>query len=136
MPQAEQRRIVGHEFVLDSEPESNLMIQRAKESTKKARINKVKKYSKRFDIQHFEVGNFINIKVPREDRTSKENKRLFSRILDESYPHRYKVLTFSETIKLLIPTKELFVVDKTLWTDVIIPNTKSHLHLQLRSFYK
>jgi hypothetical protein len=49
----------------------------------------VRKYTKKHDIQHFEVGDIVSIKVLREDRTSTDNKRLFARVLDEPYPHWY-----------------------------------------------
>jgi hypothetical protein len=49
----------------------------------------IRKYTKKHDIQHFDIGAIVSIKVPREDRTSTDNKRLFARILEEPYPHRY-----------------------------------------------
>jgi hypothetical protein len=78
---------------LDSEPRGSevepevklvqlgdLVIQKAQKSTRKARARMVLKYSKRHDIQHFGVGDIVSLKVPREDRTSTDNKRLFSDI--------------------------------------------------------
>ncbi len=52
----------------------------------------IRKYTKKHDIQHFKVGDIVSIKVPQEDRTSTDNKRLFARILEEPYPYRYCVL--------------------------------------------
>ena len=72
------------------------------------------KYSKRHNIQHFEVGDIVSLKIPREDRTSTDNRRLFARILAEPFSHRYKVLTLSGSIQRLIPIKELGVVDQSL----------------------
>jgi hypothetical protein len=66
------------------------VIQRAYESTVKARARMVQKYSKRHDIQHFEIKDIVSLKVPREDRTSTDNRYLFGRILNELYPYRYK----------------------------------------------
>ena len=71
------------------------------------------------------------MKVPREDRTSTDNRRLFARILDEPYSHRYKVITFSGIIKRLIPTKGLGAVEKALWSDIIIPKTTKEVTLGL-----
>jgi hypothetical protein len=51
------------------------------------------KYTKKHDIQHFNIRAIVSIKVPREDRTSTDNRRLFARILEEPYPHRYQILT-------------------------------------------
>lgn len=85
----------------------------------------VQKYSKRHDIQHFQIGDIVSLKVPRIDRTSTDNRRLYARILDEPYSHRYKVLTSSGIIKRLILTKELGVVDQALWSDMDISTTGS-----------
>jgi hypothetical protein len=65
-------------------------------------------------IQYFEIGDIIFIKVPREDRTSTDNRRLFRRILKELYSYRYKILTSSKVIKRFIPIKELGIVDESL----------------------
>jgi hypothetical protein len=71
----------------------------------------VHKYTKKHNIQHFEIRAIVFIKVPKEDRTSTDNKQHFVHILEEPYPYRYKVLTLSGIIKCLIPTKSLGVVD-------------------------
>ena len=71
----------------------------------------VRKYTKKHDIQHFKVRAIVSIKIPREDRTSTNNKRLFACILEEPYPHRYKVLTLSSIITRLILTKGIRVID-------------------------
>jgi hypothetical protein len=91
----------------------------------------VEKYSKKHDIQHFDVRDIVSLKVPREDRTSTNNRRLFRRILEEPYSHRYKVLTSLGIIKRLIPTKVLGVVAKDLWSNIIIPNTTKEVTLRL-----
>jgi hypothetical protein len=74
----------------------------------------VRKYTKKHNIQHFDIGAIVSIKVPREDRTSTDNKRLFAQILEEPYPHRYQILTASSIIQHLIPTKSLRVVEQAL----------------------
>jgi hypothetical protein len=71
------------------------------------------------------------LKVPREDRTVTDNRRLFRRILAEPYPYRYKILTLSGLIKRLIPTKELGIVEKALWSDIIIPDSIKEVILRL-----
>jgi hypothetical protein len=105
------------------------VIERAQKSTQRARAQMVQKYSKKHDIQHFEIGDIVSLKVPREDRTSTDNRRLFGRVLQEPHSHRYKVLTSSGIIQRLIPTKVLAVVDKALWSDIIIPNTTEEVTL-------
>ena len=91
----------------------------------------IRKYTKKHDIQHFEVGAIVSIKVPREDRTSTDNKRLFARILKEPYPHRYQVLTLSGIIQRLIPTKSLGAVEQALWSDILIPDSTKQVGLGL-----
>ena len=90
-----------------------------------------KKYSKKHDIQHFDIGDIVSLKVPREDRTSTDNRRLFARILEEPYSHRYKVVTLSGVINRLIPTKQLGAIEKALWSDIIIPDSTKEVGLGL-----
>lgn len=89
------------------------------------------KYSKRHDIQHFEIGDIVSLKVFREDRTSTNNQRLFRRILNKLYPYRYKVVTLSRNLKRLILTKELGIVQKALWLDINIPESIKEVILGL-----
>lgn len=98
------------------------VIQKAQLFTQNARARMTEKYSKRHDIDHFEVGDIVSLKVPREDRAATDNRRLFARVLEEPYSHRYKVITASGIIRRLIPTKELKAVDEALWSDIIIPD--------------
>jgi hypothetical protein len=105
------------------------IIERAIVATQRARISMVRKYTKKHDIQHFDIGAIVSIKVPREDRTSTDNKRLFAQILEEPYPHRYRILTASGIIQRLIPTKSLGVVEQALWADIIIPTSTKEVTL-------
>jgi hypothetical protein len=107
------------------------VIERAIAATQRARISMVRKYTKKHDIQHFDIGAIVSIKVPRPDRTSTDNKRLFARILEEPYPHRYRILTASGIIQRLIPTKSLGVVEQALWADIIIPTSTKQIALGL-----
>ncbi|KFY99011.1 hypothetical protein V498_01051 [Pseudogymnoascus sp. VKM F-4517 (FW-2822)] len=53
------------------------IIEKATAATQKSRVSMMRKYTKRHDIQHFDIGAIVSLKVPREDRTSTDNKRLF-----------------------------------------------------------
>ncbi|RFU29545.1 hypothetical protein B7463_g6793, partial [Scytalidium lignicola] len=90
------------------------VIQKAQQSTQNARIRMVEKYSKKHDIQHFKIGDIVSVKIPREDRTATDNRRLYAQILDEPYPHKYRIITQSGIINRLMPTKDLSVVDQSL----------------------
>ncbi|KFZ20705.1 hypothetical protein V502_03049, partial [Pseudogymnoascus sp. VKM F-4520 (FW-2644)] len=107
------------------------IIEKAIAATQRARVSMIRKYTKKHDIQHFNIGAIVSIKVPREDRTSTDNRRLFARILEELYPHRYQVLTPSGIIQRLIPTKSLGVVDQALWSDILIPTSTKQVTLGL-----
>ncbi|RFU25793.1 hypothetical protein B7463_g10543, partial [Scytalidium lignicola] len=109
----------------------DLVIQKAQQAMQKARVKMVEKYSKNHNIQHFEPGDIVSVKVPREDRTATDNQRLFGRILDEPHSYRYKVITQSGVINRLMPTKDLGVIDKSLWPDIIIPETTKQVTLTL-----
>ncbi|OWT42340.1 hypothetical protein VFPPC_18529 [Pochonia chlamydosporia 170] len=82
------------------------VIAKAQKATQRAKLRMMQKYSKQHIIQHFNIGDIVSIKVPREDRTSTDNRRLFGRILEEPYAHRYRILTTSGVIKRLIPTRD------------------------------
>ncbi|KFY44142.1 hypothetical protein V495_03620 [Pseudogymnoascus sp. VKM F-4514 (FW-929)] len=107
------------------------VIERAIVATQRARISMVRKYTKKHDIQHFDIGAIVSIKVPREDRTSTDNKRLFAQILEEPYPYRYQILTASSIIQCLIPTKSLGVVEQALWGDIVIPTSTKKVSLRI-----
>lgn len=89
----------------------------------------IQKYSKQYTIHHFDIRHIVSIKVPREDRTSTDNQRLFGRVLEEPYSHRYKILASSGVINRLIPIKELGVVERTLWPDIHIPTITKEVTL-------
>ncbi|KFZ16269.1 hypothetical protein V501_02291 [Pseudogymnoascus sp. VKM F-4519 (FW-2642)] len=105
------------------------IIQNAQKCTQKARALMARKYTKRNDTQHFDTGYIVTLKVPQEDRTLTDNRRLFARILGEPYSHRYKVITVSGIIKRLIPTKQLGAVVRSLWADTVIPDSEQEVTL-------
>jgi hypothetical protein len=107
------------------------IIEKAIVATQKARVSMMRKYTKKHDIQHFDIGAVVSLKIPREDRTSTDNKRVFARILEEPHPHRYRVLTLSGVIQRLIPTKSLGAVEKALWSDILIPTSTKQVTLAL-----
>jgi hypothetical protein len=84
-----------------AQPRTELLdpvIEKAIAATHRARVSMIQKYTKKHDIQHFEIGAIVSIKVPREDRISTDNKRLFAHILEEPYPYRYQILIASSII--------------------------------------
>ncbi|KFY99256.1 hypothetical protein V500_01428 [Pseudogymnoascus sp. VKM F-4518 (FW-2643)] len=115
---------------LQATPIPDPIIERAIAATQRARVSMIRKYTKKHDIQHFDIGAIVSIKVPREDRTSTDNKRLFARILEEPYPHRYRVLTLSGIIQRLMPTKSLGLVEQALWADILIPTSTKQVTLR------
>jgi hypothetical protein len=73
------------------------IIQQAQNATRKAQAIILKNYTKDHNIQRFDIEDIVTIKIPKENRTSTNNKRLFKRILQEPHLHR--------CIKRLILTK-------------------------------
>ena len=53
------------------------VIAKAQKATHRAKLRMMQNYSKRHTIQHFNIGDINSVKVPREDRTSTDNRRLF-----------------------------------------------------------
>jgi len=98
------------ELNLEPEPELSLIttpvvdhlgdpvIRRIRHSTQNARIEMSQKYSKRHEIQDSKIGDIVSIKVPREDRTASDNRRLFARILDDSNSYRLRSLPSQEIL--------------------------------------
>ena len=77
----------------------------------------VQKYSKKHDIQQFDISDIVSLKVPRDDRSLTDNSCLFGCILKEPYSHRYKVWPDSGIIKCLISTRGLGVVEEAFGLD-------------------
>lgn len=115
---------------LSKEPEPDSVITAAQAATERSRIRMMRKYSKHHTIEHFEINDIISIKIPKEDRTSTDNKRIFGKVLEEPYNHRYRILTHSGILKRLIPTKSLVTVDKALWSDIKIPSSTEEVTLR------
>ncbi|KFY99950.1 hypothetical protein V498_00401 [Pseudogymnoascus sp. VKM F-4517 (FW-2822)] len=108
----------GNRARVPAQPRTELrvdpIIEKATVATQKARVSMMRKYTKKHDIQHFDIGAIVSLKIPQEDRTSTDNKRVFARILEEPYPYRYWVITLSSIIQRLIPTKSLGAVEQAL----------------------
>ncbi|KFY67811.1 hypothetical protein V496_01394 [Pseudogymnoascus sp. VKM F-4515 (FW-2607)] len=108
----------GNRARVPAQPRTELrvdpIIEKATVATQKARVSMMRKYTKKHDIQHFNIGAVVSLKIPQEDRTLTDNKRVFARILEEPYPYRYRVLTLSSVIQRLIPTKSLGAIEKAL----------------------
>ncbi|KFY24781.1 hypothetical protein V491_02021 [Pseudogymnoascus sp. VKM F-3775] len=125
----------GNRARVPAQPRTELrvdpIIEKATVATQKVRVSMMQKYTKKHDIQHFDIGAVVSLKIPREDRTSTDNKRVFARILEEPYPHRYRVVTLSGIIQRLVPTKSLGAVEKALWSDILIPTSTKQVTLAL-----
>jgi hypothetical protein len=95
--------------------------------------SRLKLLLKKHDIQDFDIGNIVSLKILREGRTSTDNKRLFVRILDEPYSHPYQVFTSSGVIARPVATKALEVFVHPIWpifysTSDSVDNTRPASH--------
>jgi hypothetical protein len=80
---------------------------KARRRTDSSREKIVAKYSKNYEINHFEVSNIVTFKLPRGTRTPADYKRLFSRVLGVPQQDRYEIQTQYGVINYLLPTREL-----------------------------
>jgi hypothetical protein len=52
-----------------------------------------KKHAKQHTIEVFLPGDLVSLKIPREDRVATDNLRVFCRVVKQSRPNRYQLLT-------------------------------------------
>jgi hypothetical protein len=69
--------------------EDDEVLRSVQENIAKARDKMVKKYSKNHNIKTFIASDIVTIRLPRDIRTSIDNRRLFARVLGEPKPNRY-----------------------------------------------
>ena len=62
-----------------------LEIQAKRRETMRTRYNRI------HNTRVFEAGDYVTLKIPREDRTSTDNLRIHARILEQAKPFRYKL---------------------------------------------
>jgi len=94
------------------------VLQAVLDNTAKARNKMMKKCSKNYTIKTFVAGDIVTVKLPRDIRTSTNNKKLFARVLSEPKPNRYELQTEYGVIERLMPTKELEKVPLSLGVTV------------------
>jgi len=72
-----------------------------------ARVKMVKKHSKRHSPEIFQPGDFVTLKIPREDRASTDNLRIYCQVIKEPHPNRYQLQCKHGILAAHYPTKEL-----------------------------
>jgi len=72
-----------------------------------ARVKMVKKHSKRHSPEIFQPGDFVTLKIPREDRASTDNLRIYCQVIKEPHPNRYQLQCKQGILAAHYPTKEL-----------------------------
>lgn len=83
------------------------MEREVRENTVKAREKMSEKYKKKFTIEVFEVGEYVTLKIPREDRASTDDFRVLCRVLEHSHENNYILQSSFGTLDRQQPTKVL-----------------------------
>jgi hypothetical protein len=86
-------------------------------------------YSKQHTIRIFSKGDKVSIAVPRLDRTSTDDKRVFWKILDMPKSDRYIIATPYGILDCLYPTNQLLPLDESIEVNISLGNLpKVSLH--------
>jgi hypothetical protein len=93
----------------------------------------VQKFNKRFTPERFQSGEFVTLKIPREDRASTDNFRIYCKVIEEPHPNQYQlqckhgILTTQYPIKdlLRIPANAFDAAEAQLLN---APNKKVRVH--------
>jgi hypothetical protein len=102
----------------------------ARDNIRVARDKMVTKHNKQSNIESFEDGDIVLVKIPRIDRTATDQRKLFGRVLSKAFrPPRYKVQTQYGIIDRLFPTKELKLVPLIVSTTIEIGDNQAIIPL-------
>ena len=74
----------------------------------------INKYSNQHEIQQFEEGQIVTLKLPIEDRSALDNKRLFCKVIRMPIENKYKLQCEYGFISNLYPTRQLNSVGSIL----------------------
>jgi hypothetical protein len=77
----------------DLDSESKLMLDNVRKASAKARERMIQRYASKHNVQRFEVGDNVSVKVPRKARPAKVLPRLFCQVVGKPHPDRYKLLS-------------------------------------------
>ena len=76
----------------------------------------IQKYSLNHDIQQFEVDQIVTLKLPVEDRSALDDRRLFCKVAERPADHKYQLQCQYGIISNLYPTRQLNKVHPVLQT--------------------
>ena len=85
----------------------------------RVRDDMARKYSNQHDIQAFKIDQIVTLKLPREDRSDLDDKRLFCKVIEVPTAHRYKLQCQYGIIANLYPTRELNAVHSILQSSIL-----------------
>jgi hypothetical protein len=77
----------------DLDEESKRMLDDVRKASAKQREKMIQRYATKHNIQRFEVGENVSVRVPRKARPVKALPRLFCQIIAKPHPDRYKLLS-------------------------------------------
>jgi hypothetical protein len=67
----------------------------------------VEKLNKRFTPERFQSGEFVTLKIPREDRASTDNLRIYCKVIKEPHPNQYQLQSKHGILTIHYPIKDL-----------------------------
>jgi hypothetical protein len=73
----------------------------------KSRQKMIQKHSTRVTVERFQTGDFVTLNIPREDRVSTDNLRIFCRVIKETHHNRYQLQCKHGILSTQYPIKEL-----------------------------
>ena len=76
------------------------------------------KYLKQNDVQQFEVGQIVTLKLPIEDRSAVDDRRLFCKVIEVPVDNKHKLQCQYGIISNLYPTRQLNYVHPILQTRI------------------
>lgn len=85
------------------------------------------RYNSSHKVDIFSVGDLVSLAIPRQNRKSTDNTRIFCRVVHKPHPDRHQLQCSYGILDWHYPTKELERVPKTL--EIIIPDHQQKISL-------
>jgi hypothetical protein len=77
----------------DLDEESKQMLEDVRKASATQREKMIQRYATKHNIQRFEIGDNVSVRVPRKARPAKALLRLFCQVIAKPHPDRYKLLS-------------------------------------------
>ena len=109
-----QETIPSEEVIEEAHPLAEQQDQEVRDHQQLVRERMINKYSNQHEIQSFEQGQIVTLKLPNEDRSALDNKCLFCKVIKMPVENKYKLQCEYGIISNLYPTRQLNAVGSIL----------------------